>query len=110
MLGNTLKKLRESRGLTQQNIATRLGIARGTYASYEINRRSPDLITLKRIAAFYNVSTDFLLNNHTQLSADKQQLLLAIEKLDDTMVKEVESYINYLESQKKLKKNQGSTA
>lgn len=61
MLGERLKQLRESKKLTQQEMADTLGIARGTYAHYEISRREPDNATLGRLASFFCVTTDYLL-------------------------------------------------
>ncbi|WLR50072.1 helix-turn-helix transcriptional regulator [Bacillus tianshenii] len=61
MLGDILKRLRQSKGLTQTELAKKLDLTRGTYAHYEINKRQPDYETLHKIADFYNVSTDYLL-------------------------------------------------
>ncbi|EAX47536.1 putative prophage repressor [Thermosinus carboxydivorans Nor1] len=61
MLGERLKSLREQKGITQQEMADILGIARGTYAHYEIDRREPDNATLSRLADFFGVSVDYLL-------------------------------------------------
>ncbi len=61
MLGKRLKELRSSRKLTQTEIAEKLGITRGTYAHYEIDKRQPDYETLKKIAKYYDVNTDYLL-------------------------------------------------
>jgi len=57
-----LVRLREKAGLTQKDLATKLGIARTTYSGYENGAREPDLDTLKRIADFFEVSLDYLLN------------------------------------------------
>jgi transcriptional regulator with XRE-family HTH domain len=61
MIGNRLKELRESRNLSQSKLATDLGVNRGTYAHYEIDKRRPDYETLIKIADYYNVTTDYLL-------------------------------------------------
>ncbi|AMA74192.1 MULTISPECIES: helix-turn-helix domain-containing protein [Aneurinibacillus] len=61
MLGDRLKKLRQQKNLTQEEIAKHLNISRGTYAHYEINKRQPDFATLQKFADFFNVSTDYLL-------------------------------------------------
>ncbi|MED0665755.1 helix-turn-helix domain-containing protein [Bacillus badius] len=61
MLGDRLKELRQQRKLTQEEFAQKMGISRGTYAHYEINKRQPDYGTLQKIADFYNVTTDYLL-------------------------------------------------
>lgn len=58
-----LKILRNKKGLTQQDLSDILHIARSTYAQYELGSREPDYETLKKIAQFYNVSLDYLLEN-----------------------------------------------
>ncbi|TCT23351.1 helix-turn-helix protein [Melghiribacillus thermohalophilus] len=61
MIGDKLRKLRNEYKLTQTELASKLGISRGTYAHYEINKRQPDYATLKKIADYFNVSVDYLL-------------------------------------------------
>ncbi|WP_235701469.1 helix-turn-helix domain-containing protein [Bacillus altitudinis] len=46
MLGDRLRSLREKHNLTQEQIAKKIGISRGTYAHYEINKRR---LTMKRL-------------------------------------------------------------
>lgn len=65
LIGNTLKKLRTEKGNTQQEIAEYLGIARGTYAHYEINKRRPDYEIIQKLADYFNVSVDYLLGRET---------------------------------------------
>ncbi|MDR3125805.1 MAG: DUF4065 domain-containing protein [Candidatus Nomurabacteria bacterium] len=50
-----IKKLREDAGLTQQEIAEKLGLARATYAAIE-DGREPRLGTIKELAEFYQVA------------------------------------------------------
>lgn len=54
--GEAIKKLRKDAGLSQQDVADKLGMARATYASLEVDRREPDLGELKAIADFYEIS------------------------------------------------------
>lgn len=56
-----IKQLREDKGLTQEELAKALGIARPTLASWEIGRREPDFETTTKIADFFGVSVDYLL-------------------------------------------------
>ena len=58
---NIFKRLRSSSGLTQAEMAERLGISRSTIGMYETGAREPDFETLEKIADFFNVDTDFLL-------------------------------------------------
>lgn len=59
--GDILKKLRTSKGLSQQELANRLSINRSTYARYETSSTQPDFDTLKQLADYFEVSTDELL-------------------------------------------------
>lgn len=62
-LGDRLKQLRAKKDITQGVVADVVGISRATYAHYEINKREPDFETLKKMADFFNVSTDYLLGH-----------------------------------------------
>lgn len=53
--GAAIKKLRQDAGLSQQEVANKLGMARATYASLEVDRREPDLGELKAVADFYEI-------------------------------------------------------
>ena len=61
MFSEKLKKLRKKKRLTQEQLAEQIDVARTTYSSYEQGRREPDNETLIRIADFFNVSLDYLL-------------------------------------------------
>lgn len=50
-----MKQLRNDAGLSQQEVAQKLGMARATYASLEVNRRDPDLTELHSLAHFYEI-------------------------------------------------------
>ena len=59
--GERLLELRRAVGLTQKQVADELGIHSVTYLHYEKDQREPPLDTVVRIAAFYDVTTDYLL-------------------------------------------------
>ena len=56
-----LKALRQSLGLTQEEVAGRLGVTRQTVSSYESGRTRPDLDTLKRLAEVYDTDIQTVL-------------------------------------------------
>lgn len=58
---NVFKMLREAAGLTQVQIAEKLGISRSTIGMYETGAREPDFETLELIADFFNVDIDYLI-------------------------------------------------
>lgn len=53
-IGSNLKFLRNSRGLSQSEVAEALNVTRQTISSYETGRTEPDLETLKRLADLFN--------------------------------------------------------
>ena len=63
MLKDKLKQLRTDRGLSQRSVAQDLNAAQQTVASWEVGRTEPNSAMLKRLANYFNVSTDYLLDN-----------------------------------------------
>lgn len=59
-----LKRLREERGLGVRQFASMIGLSHSAILQYENCKRSPTISILKRIAEFFNVSTDYLLENN----------------------------------------------
>lgn len=71
--GENLRTLIEERDMTQKEVAMKLNIAPSTMGSYVQNTREPDFATLKAIAKFFNVSIDYLLDNHSGKTASHQE-------------------------------------
>ena len=55
-----LERLRKERGLTQVQLANRIGITQGTFALYETGKRNPKIETVKKIAKALNVGWSML--------------------------------------------------
>lgn len=60
--GNKLKELRMQNGLTQQQLATQLGVTKSVISFYECQERTPSPEVLRKMASVFRVSTDFLLD------------------------------------------------
>ena len=60
-LGEKLKKLRESRGWTQADLAKRLNKAVSTVSGYESDAHAIPLDVLSSISSLFSISTDELL-------------------------------------------------
>ncbi len=65
-IGSTLIRLRREKGLCQKELSTQLKLSTGTISNYENNIHSPDLNTLRRLADYFHVSTDYLLGRTKQ--------------------------------------------
>lgn len=59
--GTNLKKLRLEEGLTQQQLADRLGVTKSVVSYYELQERYPSPEVLTKLASVFHVTTDFLL-------------------------------------------------
>ena len=56
-----IRELRKERGMTQQQLAEKVGISNVSLSNYERGTQLPDLVTLSKIAIELEVSTDILL-------------------------------------------------
>lgn len=71
--GENLRILIEEKEITQKELARQLNIAPSTLGSYVQNTREPDFSTLKTIAAYFDVSIDYLLDYSTGEISDRQE-------------------------------------
>ena len=66
MLKDNLVMLRNMYGMSQEEIAEKIGISRQAYAKWENGATVPDIEKCKRLADFYNVTVDSLLKTETE--------------------------------------------
>ncbi len=65
-IGEKLKEARKNAGLTQEQLADKLMVSRAAVAKWETDKGIPDIENLKAIAAYLDVSIDYLVDaNHT---------------------------------------------
>lgn len=60
-VNKALRRFREEFGLSQKDVADQLGILPQAYSRYETGKFQPKVNDLLKLAATYNVSTDYLL-------------------------------------------------
>ena len=88
--GNNIKKLREEKNLTQQQLADKLYVSRQTICRWENGSRCPDLITAKKLALELKVSMDELISDE---AAQDIQINYGIWKLEK--IRTEENYKNF---------------
>ena len=66
MLKDNLIMLRNMYGMSQEEIAEKIGISRQAYSKWESGATVPDVEKCKRLADFYNVTVDNLLKTETE--------------------------------------------
>ncbi|MBW1839657.1 MAG: helix-turn-helix transcriptional regulator, partial [Deltaproteobacteria bacterium] len=60
-LGYKIKQLRNERDLSLEKLAQHLNIAKSILWKYEKDQAIPSAEIIRRIASFFNISTDYLL-------------------------------------------------
>ena len=65
-LSERIQKLRESRNIERKQLAKDLDVSYSSLSKYESGERTPDCLMIKKIATYFNVSTDYLLNHHPE--------------------------------------------
>jgi transcriptional regulator with XRE-family HTH domain len=84
LFAERLCALRKSHGLTQQALADRLELSRGTIGMYESGLRDPDTKTLTRLADILGCSVDYLLGRTPERHPLTEQILtLAARRSDE---------------------------
>ena len=56
-----LKKLRNEKGISQQQLASVIGISQQSINKYENHNVEPDIFTLSALADYFGTSVDFLI-------------------------------------------------
>lgn len=104
--GELLAKLRKEKGILQKELATYLNVTVATISNYEKGVHSPDYDTLVKLADFFDVSTDYLLqrtdyrasintlNKQLVIDYTVSDLLNAIMQLDQ---RSMEALVDYYE-------------
>ena len=84
-IANRLIELRKSRGLSQEELAEKLGLSRQAVSKWERAESSPDIDNIMALSKLYGISVDELLCNENSAFMDASEL--ALEKSpepDDT--------------------------
>ncbi|MBO6177736.1 MAG: helix-turn-helix transcriptional regulator [Selenomonadaceae bacterium] len=106
ILGERLRELRLKKELKQEVLVKEFSLATATYSMYETGQRNPPLELLIKFAAFYDVSTDYLLGRiptyypdvslKKNISYSKFDLINTILEIPDRFCPKIIKYIHFL--------------
>lgn len=85
-LGNSLFHARKRRGMSQEEVAERLGVSRQTVSKWETDETLPDIRQAKRMAVIYGVSLDELIT----FDADVKEIQQIIERTDESVEERID--------------------
>lgn len=96
-IGKRINQLLKSKKISRKEIAEQLNISYSAVSKYITNQRTPDATTLKEIADFLNVSTDYLLGRNLDgQMTDPACIFDQAEKLDENDYDIIQSLIDRL--------------
>lgn len=100
-IAKRLRMLRESKGMTLQEIADILGIPKTTYASYEQAKSEPNISMIVKIVEYYGISVDWLLGVGEYAKSPPPEsrwkaLQDVLESLPEQEVKDLMLYLDFL--------------
>lgn len=85
-LGNSLFHARKKCGLSQEDVAAKLGVSRQTISKWETDETVPDIRQSKKMAVLYNISLDDLVD----FDLDIQEIQEVIDKTDEKATEKID--------------------
>jgi transcriptional regulator with XRE-family HTH domain len=82
-LGEKLLGLRKKEGLSQEDVADKLGVSRQTVSKWETDQTVPELIKVRLLSKLYNISFDYLISG-SHLGGDVTSIEMIVDEIDWT--------------------------
>ena len=83
--GKKLHSLMKDNKITQQELAEKLNVRRGSVSNWVTDRRMPDSDTIVDLANIFNVTTDYLLENDKNIKDDINSKGLMFDNAQDAL-------------------------
>lgn len=101
---NRIKILRKERGINQQRLASELNVSQAMISKYELGLSEPDIEMICRIAEFFGVSSDYLLEISDEktsvssygLSDTEKKILFGFKRLNSIQKAKLQAYLQGL--------------
>lgn len=113
--GDRLREARLEKGLTQEQLAKEIGVAKSTLTGYEKGNREPDVFKIRRILEILDIDSDYLFgisrkkiqkaNTETNQNPHTEKLLSDFYQLNETGQEKVLQYVEDLVCSKRYQKN-----
>ena len=69
-LSDKIVRLRKSNGMSQEELADKLGVSRQAISRWEMGTAMPDATNILQLSRLFQVTTDYLLNDEYQSDND----------------------------------------
>ena len=102
MIGTQIKYFRKKNSLTQQKLADVLNVQKGTISMWELNKRTPDILTLIKLAEAFKIDIGKLIGEKKELEKNaeptlkQQHCILLLKSLSELQLEKAEAYLTAL--------------
>ena len=73
-LADRIQDLRKRRGLSQEELADKLGVSRQAVSKWESGQSTPDIERIILMSEFFDVTTDYLLKGTEPVEEEKKEI------------------------------------
>jgi len=90
---NRIRDLREDADLRQIDVSNATGIDQKTLSNYETGKTNPDSYSIIKLAAFFNVTTDYLLGYSSSNLRSNEDVLKVLSNIEEN-IKNIKLYFS----------------
>ena len=105
--GETLKRLRQRKNISQDELAKELNVKQYVISSWEIARSEPNIEQIKFLSDYFNVPTDYLLGKDVIMVNDEKEFEIVTnhfkQDINDDVINEVIKLLEELNEKDKNK-------
>ena len=105
--GETLKRLRQRKNISQDELAKKLNVKQYVISSWEIGRSEPNIEQIKFLSDYFNVPTDYLLGKDIIMVNDENEFEIVTnhfkQDTNDDVINEVIKLLEELSEKDKNK-------
>ncbi|MBO4293317.1 MAG: Fic family protein [Clostridia bacterium] len=87
MLGDKIKSYRESKKMTQNEVADIIGVSSATISKYEKGTLEPNIESLKKLSELFEISVDDLINEEEKIDVSKINVLDILKEQKEMKLK-----------------------
>jgi CheY-like chemotaxis protein/DNA-binding XRE family transcriptional regulator len=103
--GDSIKKIREESGFSQEDLARKLNVAQSTIGMWESGKRTPKLDELNRLARVLKITVNRLIGQPKERKVElvKNEIYVDGEKVSDLDATDVDGVVEYINAVRKKK-------
>ena len=105
--GETLKRLRQRKNISQDDLARELNVKQYVISSWEIGRSEPNIEQIKFLSTYFTVSTDYLLGKDVIIVNNEKEFEIVTnhfkQDVNDDVISEIVKLLEELNEKDKNK-------